>query len=85
MGRGQPRASSTRLQPDFERLEGAVDDFVGDLSRVAKNRDANGKTMPRFVDELKTVMAPAASINDKTDAAMFDGLQSADADELGQP
>ncbi len=79
-----PNLPGPALQPDFSRIEGVLDDFVRDLSRVAKNLDSNGKPSPQYIAELKTTMAPTVIINDKTEAAQFDSMQPLDAQKLSE-
>lgn len=73
-----------RLQPDYKRIEGLLDDFVTNVSRVTKNLDANGKVMPQYVAALKSDMTPTVLINDKTVASAFFGLPPLDAQTLGE-
>jgi len=79
-----PPLAGPRLQPKFRTIEGSLDDFIRALSRVAKNRDANGKALLQYVNELKGEMAPTVLVNDKTDAAAFDQLPPLDAPALGE-
>lgn len=76
--------SGPKLQPDFRTIEASLDEFLRGLSRVAKNQNADGTLPPRFVAELKTAMATTVLVNDKTDAAAFDGLPPLDAQKLGE-
>jgi hypothetical protein len=79
-----PNLPGPALQPDFSRIEGVLDDFVRDLSRVTKNLDSNGKPLPQYLAELKATMAPMVIINDKTEAAQFDSMQPLDAQKLDE-
>lgn len=79
-----PNSTGPRLQPDFSVIEDVLDAFVRSLSRVAKNRDTEGRALPQYVDELKADMAPTVLISDKTLATQFDSLPPLDAQKLGE-
>lgn len=78
-----PNSVEPPLQPAFSTIEDTIDALVRSLSRVTKNRDADGKALPQYVNELKATMAPTIAVVDKTSEALFDGLPPQDASALG--
>jgi hypothetical protein len=78
-----PSLAGGRIQPDFSTIDGALDNFVRSLSRVAKNQGPDGVIPSNYIADLKGEMTPTVVINDKTDAGDFLGVAPVDSLKLG--
>ena len=78
-----PSLVGRRIQPDFGTIDGALDNFMRSLSRIAKNQGPDGVIPSNYIADLKGQITPTVVINDQTDAGDFVGVAPVDSAKLG--